>query len=470
MVPEFRRVGEAPTMAEMRAASRQNLVSVNVHIALQQRPGMGDVRQFSRRAVGDLFACVAGQAHGMPVPPLRDPRHRDGVLSGILDTTSALAVKLLAASGAVRGVFVSPFLGGRGGFPTIPGFGDGCHSVVWARTAHFSDVIVATLRDLGVEFDGLVCGREGGDVGIRIRVGADGGAVVRALEQSLQARVRPQAAAPRARLRARGVPASLVPEHGLQRVVDALGGGLTLVEARVLDLFAFSANVDLVVSGSLVGDQWVLRDLGLRPVVVKRLPPRQMGQRLPLAPAARVPAPRRVLSGGEKLSWAERVRAPPPACPEEMVVDDVAPVVVEEEDLAAVVAPRPQSAKAPARVAAKAAARGLKAWLAPVVAVPAPKAAGPRVVAAPTVVAPAAVAPASVAGEQVTAQQLARLERLMEDLRQELRISREENARLRAENERLIRALPAPRAGAGHGLTVVSEDGANGGEGDDDVV
>jgi hypothetical protein len=344
---------------------------------------------------------------------------------------------------------------------------------VWARTAHFSDVIVATLRDLGVEFDGLVCGREGGDVGIRIRVGTDGGAVVRALEQGLQARVRPQAAAPRTRLRARGVPASLVPEHGLQRVVDALGGGLTLVETRVLDLFAFSANVDLVVSGSLVGDQWVLRDLGLRPVVVKRLPPRHMGQRLPLAPAARVPAPRRVLSGEEKLSWAERVRAPPPARPEEMVVDDVAPaapVVVEEEDLGAAVAPRPQSAKAPAQVAAKAAARGLKAWLAPVAAMPAPKAVSSRVAAAPTVVAPAAVAHASGAGEQVTAQQLARLERLMEDLRQELRISREENARLRAENERLVRTLLAPRAGAGHGRTVVSEDGANGGEGDDDVA
>ncbi len=108
-------------------------------------------------------------------------------------------------------------------------------------------------------------------------------------------------------------------------MVDALSGGLTLVETRVLDLFAFSANVNLVISGSLIGDQWVLRDLGFQPVVVKRLPPRHMGQQLPLAPAACVPAPRRVLSGEEKLSWAERVRAPPPARPEEMVVDDVAP-------------------------------------------------------------------------------------------------------------------------------------------------
>ncbi len=58
----------------------------------------------------------------------------------------------------------------------------------------------------------------------------------------------------------------------------------------------------------------------------------------------------------------------------------------------------------------------------------------------------------------------------MEDLQQELRISREENARLRTENERLVRTLLAPRAGVRHGRTVVSEDGANGGEGDDNVA
>jgi hypothetical protein len=348
-------------------------------------------------------------------------------------------------------VFVAPFLGGRGGFPTVPGFGDGCHRVIWVRAARYSDVVCALLRERQVAFDGLVCGRAAGDFGVRIRDGGDAAAVVQAVEHGLQARVRPTTMAPRIRLRARGVPAALIPERGLQLVVDAIGSGLTLVEAQVLDISAYSASVDLVVSGPLSGDQWILRNLGLRPVTVKRLPPRSGGQRLPLAPVARAPVPHRVLSGEERLSWAERVRAPPPAPAEDMAVDapPAVVVVVEAADPASLpVPPRPQAVKPAVKPAAKP-ARDMRAWLAPVPPPPAPVARGPTALSpVPCVTAAATFSPADVLELR---RSMARLERLLEDMQRQLQTSQAENARLRGELALLTRAPPAQRAGEGPG-------------------
>jgi len=111
-------------------------------------------------------------------------------------------------------------------------------------------------------------------------------------------------------LRASGVPAYLM--CSLVQVAAALHPSLAVVEQKVLRHIRCNntLTVYLLVEGpALAGDSWCLPDLGITPVMVKRITTRRASPPIAhLPPSSRVPPPRRSLTVGEQSSWASVVR------------------------------------------------------------------------------------------------------------------------------------------------------------------
>ena len=308
--PVFQKIGTYPTLVELQATDRQGLARVALEVDLLQRPrtGKGDVGAFARRALSQLIGATSAAPVGLPCLPVRGLSQRGDMLRGFADLPAILATKVLQASGAVRGVFARPWLGAESSFPLPEGFGASSHRVIWAKVERFSDIVVESLRAAKVEFDGLVCPRSKGELGIRVRVDADISALRQCLESYPGAHVKARAVGLKTRLRLVGVPLALM--CSVERVVQFLNPTLKLVDQRVIRTSFDSMTVDAIADGPpLLGSEWRVPGLGSRVIVVKRLPPRQspvVASRLP--PTSRVPPPRRPLTTGEQVSWAGLVR------------------------------------------------------------------------------------------------------------------------------------------------------------------
>ena len=112
-------------------------------------------------------------------------------------------------------------------------------------------------------------------------------------------------------LRASDVPVALMDK--LPLLVARIDADLRFVGARVIRTSRYTMVVDIDVVGSLLPDaSFRFDDLGMLPVVVKRLPPRRSVAPVVRAlPKSAVPAPRRPLSSDERVSWADVARGAP---------------------------------------------------------------------------------------------------------------------------------------------------------------
>ena len=446
--PTFARVGSAPTVRELRASCRAGVASVVVQFALIQRAAArGDLRQFTRRAVGELVQFIEGEGsagRGVLLPPLRALQQQGDVVSGILDTTPEQAERLIRASGAIRGVFVRPLFHTS---PASPGaFSEHTHRVVWVSAEAYSDVVFGALARAHVEFAGLVCGRARRDVGVRVREGADCTALQATLEQQLRARVRPWGAARKTRLRAYGVPVCLIHRGELGQLVAAVDPELRFEDARILEYGAHTAVVELTVTGSLEGDRWLVsRNEGLRPVRVQRVAQRPAAGRVPLAPSTATPQPQRSLTAAQAVTWAAVVWGE--AAPAEAM--EVAGAVMEDTEVEAPPRPRAQthppppapvspprhSAPPPHQPLPKAppaptSTKGIRAWCKPA-APPAP---------APPATTPScsSTAAGSPDGGMAAMQaQLAQVLHVLEQMQRDITELRERNSQLELENATL---------------------------------
>ena len=310
--PTFQKLGSFPSWAELKMKDREGLTRIAVEIDINQRPRVGrlDVRAYGRRALVDLLACCANVPAGLPMLFLQGVAQRGDMLCGFVDLPSILAADLVRCSGAVRGVFARPWLGAEASYPLPPGFSTSSHRIIWTKVARFSDVVFQHLRQAGVAFDGMVCPRSRGEMGVRVAATADLTSLRRCLEDDCDARVKLPHLGIRTHVRASGVPVALL--CSLPTVARALNSALVVVSQRIVRTTYDSLVADLLLEGpALVGDEWSLTGLGTRPVVVKRLPSRRTtpsAAAVVLAPVARVPAPRRPLSAGEISSWANVVR------------------------------------------------------------------------------------------------------------------------------------------------------------------
>jgi len=319
--PTFRKEGSFSSWEELRAKDRAGLVRVAVEVDLVQRPCAArvDVRAFGRRVLSDLLAATSAVPAGFPSLPLQGVMQRGDMVRGFVDLPATLAAPVLRASGAVRGVFARPWVAADASFPWPPGFSATSHRIVWVKVARFSDLLTHTLRAAGVSFDGLVCPRQRGEVGVRMAAETDVGPLRVCLE-ALGAQVKLPRAGVRAQLRASGVPVALL--CSLDVVAQALHPALKVIDRRVLRTTYDSLVVDLMVEGpALPGNEWRLSGLGSRLVLVKRVASRRsVPVAAPLLPTSRVPPPRRPLTSGEHSSWASVVRGGP---------SDAAPMEVE---------------------------------------------------------------------------------------------------------------------------------------------
>ena len=316
--PGFRRVGAHAPLKDLKTKARAGLVRVMVEIDLLQRPHPArmSLASFGRRAVADLLAKLPSSG-GYPSLPLQGLRQQNDMLSGFVDLPDATAAGVIRASGNVRGVFARPWMPGNSGFSCPSTFTATSHWVLRVKVSRFSDVIYTALTEADIPFDGLVCPRYRGEMGIRLPAGQDGSAVTKCLVDGFSA-VAKSGSSRRVTFRATNVPLSILDK--LPHLVSRLDADLQLVSSRVAwftsPLFAV---VDLEVSSpDPVGDDasWQLLDLGIRPVVVKRLPPRR--PQLPiqvLSPGDPLPRPRQPLTREQQLSWAERARGSGPLTP-----------------------------------------------------------------------------------------------------------------------------------------------------------
>ena len=223
--------------------------------------------------------------------------------------------QLLHTSGSVNGVVVRPWLGSSGEFPLTPGFTPTSHRVLWVWVTRYSDILFAGLRAAQVDFAGLICPRKRGEVGLHVPFSCDSRGLCECIQSDFGGKVKiAPAAGRRVTLRANGVPLAMLDKlHLLVAKVDC---DLRIVESRVIRTTYDSLVANLVVEGKdLAGDEWRFSDLGMRLVVIKKLLPRRPAPapavRVP--PVAHLPAPRRPLSGAERVTWAEKARGSGPS-------------------------------------------------------------------------------------------------------------------------------------------------------------
>ena len=186
--PSFRKVGECAPLAELQAKARAGLVRVVVEIDLAQRPHPQrmSLPAFGRRALADLVAKTPDSG-GFPSFPLQGLRLQGDMLSGFVDIGDSRAGALLRASGSVRGVFARPWVSGEQTLRPPSGFTATSHRVVWAKVQKFSDLVHASLKADSIPFDGLVCPRRRGEVGVRLPAGGDAATVAKCLTDGLLA-------------------------------------------------------------------------------------------------------------------------------------------------------------------------------------------------------------------------------------------------------------------------------------------
>jgi hypothetical protein len=235
-LPELSVVGEFASLKQIQEEGRQGLVPVVVEVDLVQRPGgKDDIRNFLRRAAGELMGKVQGKQFGWVMPLPQGSRFVGNMLSGIVDLPEQWAKKLIQASGSVRGVFVRPFLGRKSSEQPSN------LKVMWVKSLdRFSDVIFSTLQHHGNLYGGLVCGRTRGEVGIRVPPDAPMEQLQQSFKDMWGARCKIRTVEEqRSQLRFRGVPVLLLFE--LQKLVSALSMGLTVQESCVLGSGRFLA-------------------------------------------------------------------------------------------------------------------------------------------------------------------------------------------------------------------------------------
>jgi len=323
LCPSFARVGEYPSWAALQARDREGLARLVVEVDLVQRPcsARTAVHSFGRRALSDLLAVSPPSAATLPSLPLQGVQLKGDMLRGFVDVPCEVAARLLRASGAVRGVFARPWLAAGEAFPFPPGLSATSHHIVWVKLTRFSDLIFTLLTEAQLSFDGLICPRSRGEVGIRLPVGSDLTKLQTLLAGVCNARVKVPRSEPQTRVRASGIPVTLMTT--LEKVATALHPELKIIQQSVLRTTYDGLVVDLVLQGPpLSGDEWRLSGFGCKPVVVKRLTPRRATRpSQPLPAAARVPPPRVPLNATERLSWAAVARSGLSSGEAAMVVD-----------------------------------------------------------------------------------------------------------------------------------------------------
>lgn len=309
---DVQHVGRMEPFATMKDNQRGDLVPVVFELALLQlKSGKGDAYSKTRKAVEQAVQLATGQKHPLFVGRVSTDQDR---CTTIVDLPAAMAAKVVANSGAVRGVFARPMLGGKMPKRKPPGFDENSHRVVWAKVEKFSDTVFETLKARNVVFDGLVCGRQKSEVGVRVPVGKDVSSLPRIIAETLggSAKVKPAEARPAVRLRMRAVPSSLV--FSVETVLDRIAPQLTVKSKRILGSYQFTADLELLVEGTLPDDKtkWVFNDLGAYPVRVERLALRQPGK--PTVPQilkrGDTLVSRRTLKQEERRNWADVVRLP----------------------------------------------------------------------------------------------------------------------------------------------------------------
>ena len=143
-----------------------------LEVDLLQRPREGrmNLGSYGRKALAELLKKCASSLAALP---LQGIRQKGDMLCGFVDLPSTHAANAVKESGSVRGVFVRRWVAGGDAYPMPPGFSANGHRVVWVKVARFSDVVYSTLRNASVPFDGLVCPRTKGEVGVRVQPTAD---------------------------------------------------------------------------------------------------------------------------------------------------------------------------------------------------------------------------------------------------------------------------------------------------------
>ena len=222
VAPTFIQMGTYKSWQEIQAADRAGVTRLCLEVDLVQRPQGGrDSQAFARRALADLVAACTltdapRQSKPLPprvgaVPPLQGLVLKKEILCGFVDLPSSLCEKLLPASGSVRGVFARPWLGSADQYPPPPGFSPTSHRVLWAKVTRYSDVLFAGLRAAQVDFAGLVCPRQRGEVGVRVPSTTNPAALYQCIQDGFGGKLKlPPAAGRRVTLRASGVPLALL--------------------------------------------------------------------------------------------------------------------------------------------------------------------------------------------------------------------------------------------------------------------
>jgi hypothetical protein len=154
------------------------------------------------------------------------------MLRGFVDLPQAVTPLVLRASGSVRGVFTRPWVSTEEAFPWPDGFSSSSHRVLWTKVSRFSDVLYTTQKQAEFPFDGLVCPRTRGEVGIRVSSTADLPALHLSLQALVGEQVKVHVAGVRSFLRLSGVPLAFL--GSLDTVMQALSPNLILRDQRVI--------------------------------------------------------------------------------------------------------------------------------------------------------------------------------------------------------------------------------------------
>lgn len=280
------------------------MVPVVVEVDLNQRKG-GDGLLVLRKAMRELLMMAIKRE--LPFH-LANIRTAGTMLSAIVDVPGEVAVELLKNSGSVRGAFVRPLLGGSFQRPAPLGFGNGAHKVLWVKVERYSDLVFAQLKGLKVE--GLVCGRHKGEVGVRVRstenISEVHASVCSALGESGKVK---KVYSNRHRYRLRNVPLCMQVE--VEKIFALISNGAKVISANTIGGGRYEAVMEATVEG-LPEDResWTLSGLGIRPVVVKRLPRGRSGKQpapVVVQKGDKVAAPKG-LSSVERVTYASALR------------------------------------------------------------------------------------------------------------------------------------------------------------------
>ncbi len=268
--PSFLKLGSFQSWKEIQAADRAGVARICLEVDLVHRPKGGkDVNTFSRKALAELVALTSTSS---ALPPLRGLVVKVDVVIGFVDLPRGLAGQLLRVSGAARGVFARPWLGATEEFPLPDGFSASSHRVVWAKVDRFSDVETAALNEAQVEYAGLICPRQSGELGIRVPRASDCAALRQCLEGDFSARVKISSKR-RFILRATNVPLAMLDK--LAHLVARVDPDLTVVSQRVLHATHDSLAVDITVETKDVSlpsaEEWQLT--GWLPSCADQAPP-----------------------------------------------------------------------------------------------------------------------------------------------------------------------------------------------------